>query len=748
MAWSKKRAWRTKGQATKATKWGQAKRGPAERAKILPLQAIFRSGLRTNKNGEIRFEFNLPDTLTTYRATAIAISRRSFGHKGGHIYVRNPINMKAALPRVLRERDQSDLGVMVNNVSGETQKLEIVAESHGNLKLEVTKRNLTLKSGETKFVGFPSVALKAGAALVNFELNSAVLKDRLQLRLTIEKPYVYESFAAFGKLDLAHPVRQEKLAIPSSSVDGKGKLSIKLSTGDLSVLSGALKYLREYSYLRKYGYHSAELATSVLLPYLVLGDLLPQIDRQGIALTRQEIQKRINEILRQQSSDGGFTFWLEPGTKASLSASSRVGFFAYIAEMYGYRLTKRFSKEKLISFITDSIRLESEPLESEPLEAEAMAFAYYVAAMLDEPSKAAKYAGKISDSKLAPGQDRLYLSILLALSLLRSGDWEAVSELHGQIKQYIKAGTRSIDFVKTGAESIDPFGHMAHTKSEILALYLMLLIQSNDRSGLAQKVANTLVGNRQRGHWGGSRQNVLVITAFAMWKPPANNSNKVVHALAKLNGKELLSFIGQNNMLRSFAFTEEPLKALERDALQDLRFELGNSAEEVYYTAELGYSIPVEGQQARDEGLSVFYEIMDMEQKIMAKELALGQTYRMNVYVSTSRNRSNLIVKIPLPSGAEVLDGSFVTSAQAPPQEDPASQAENRWFWWYDSSKQFIYDNHVLMAYEHFQQGYRKSSFLFRTTTAGKYPTPPVQAEAMYEAEVFGRSEGSLFIIF
>jgi uncharacterized protein YfaS (alpha-2-macroglobulin family) len=38
-------------------------------------------------------------------------------------------------------------------------------------------------------------------------------------------------------------------------------------------------------------------------------------------------------------------------------------------------------------------------------------------------------------------------------------------------------------------------------------------------------------------------------------------------------------------------------------------------------------------------------------------------------------------------------------------------------------------------------------NFLFRTTTPGVYPTPPVQAQLMYQPEVFGRTAGTVYRI-
>jgi len=46
-----------------------------------------------------------------------------------------------------------------------------------------------------------------------------------------------------------------------------------------------------------------------------------------------------------------------------------------------------------------------------------------------------------------------------------------------------------------------------------------------------------------------------------------------------------------------------------------------------------------------------------------------------------------------------------------------------------------------------FYAGTRELTFLVRVTTPGVYPTPPASASLEFEPEVFGRSEGRLFVI-
>ena len=58
-----------------------------------------------------------------------------------------------------------------------------------------------------------------------------------------------------------------------------------------------------------------------------------------------------------------------------------------------------------------------------------------------------------------------------------------------------------------------------------------------------------------------------------------------------------------------------------------------------------------------------------------------------------------------------------------------------------------IYKNRVYYIFPAFRKGRQTVDFLFRTVSAGTYPTPPAYAEVIDEPEVFGRSSGRLIEI-
>ena len=217
----------------------------------------------------------------------------------------------------------------------------------------------------------------------------------------------------------------------------------------------------------------------------------------------------------------------------------------------------------------------------------------------------------------------------------------------------------------------------------------------------------------------------------------------------KLNNIDILSAqlkgLDSQPVSKTFAFTSEEMKNLPRD--KNIPIEIKKTGTgRAYYTTEMKYAIPDEMQTNRDEGIKIEYELYDYETgKIIQLtegsslvELISGKTYKVKVKITTLRDRSYLALRSPIPSGAEILDSTFVTSGS----DAEISSSKRHWL-----SNKSILDNEVQFFWDYFYSGKDEISYTFRATRRGVYPTPPVQAECMYEPEIFGRSDGLLFVI-
>jgi uncharacterized protein YfaS (alpha-2-macroglobulin family) len=183
-------------------------------------------------------------------------------------------------------------------------------------------------------------------------------------------------------------------------------------------------------------------------------------------------------------------------------------------------------------------------------------------------------------------------------------------------------------------------------------------------------------------------------------------------------------------------FGEEPVATMKRDTLLPLEFSADGS---LYYTASLAYDLPAETAGARDGGFSVYAALeTSYGEAVAGNVLRIGETYRQRVVVSTARSRSYTAITVPVPSGAAILDTSFVTTGSYEKDEPEYG------YWRRPVEK--IYDNKVVYYFDDLEPGSVEVVFLFRAVNRGVFPTPPVTVECMYEPEVFGRSDGKLYL--
>jgi uncharacterized protein YfaS (alpha-2-macroglobulin family) len=157
----------------------------------------------------------------------------------------------------------------------------------------------------------------------------------------------------------------------------------------------------------------------------------------------------------------------------------------------------------------------------------------------------------------------------------------------------------------------------------------------------------------------------------------------------------------------------------------------------LYYALTLSYALAAEGVEAREEGIGIVTEILDRRGAPAGDTLRLGEVYRLHGVVYSTRDRDFLALRVPLPAGAEALDGSLAVTQRFAPADDGRREEP-----WYERPVQRVYDNEVRLFYDTFARGKREFSFLFRATTPGTFVVPPASAELMYEGEVFGRTAG------
>jgi uncharacterized protein YfaS (alpha-2-macroglobulin family) len=335
---------------------------------------------------------------------------------------------------------------------------------------------------------------------------------------------------------------------------------------------------------------------------------------------------------------------------------------------------------------------------------------------------------------------------LAGLAAMELGLRDLAASARDRVRRFIRPGTRTLDLTDTYERAGNFWGY----DSDRYAIALMLYNALSPGDDMTTRLANSLIERQRSGIWGNTASSFWAVLAFS----------KIADAEEKEQSGELnsrLSFGGTMLLETSFrtaggvpvshtwALGDAPLDAAERDTLLPLRIEQEGTGR-LYYTASLKYGIPTELASARDEGLSVFTETFDSAgNPVSGGALVPGKTYTRRVTVSSPRDRTHVALRAPIPSGAEIVDAAFVTSSTVPPREN--DDEREKWRYRETPPVRFIMDDEAVFHWDFFSAGKKEVEFRFRAVMSGIYPTPPAQAECMYEEEIFGRGAGELYRI-
>jgi uncharacterized protein YfaS (alpha-2-macroglobulin family) len=728
--------------------------GKLEERKDFNPAAVFEPMLLTGADGKVRHTFKLPDNLTTYRVTVFGVRGDIFALKESEISARNRINLREVLPRRLRERDTAEAGVLITNLDSASHTISVgldISDPQDPEEAETgrrkqrgaafvdgpAERRITLKSGENGVIYFDVAAVKEGTVSLNFRINSDILNERLIREILIEHPYVMETVTTTGEVDGDSASAVEALAIPSFADNNTGSLSISLDATRLSLLESAVSYLFHYPY------GCMEQRSAAVFPLAIFGEYLDSLGlKNEVSDPAKVVEQELKTWARVQLPSGGFPYW-PSGSDADFYVSLRIAHILAIAGAKGIPVPPSIRIGELTAWLNRKYQ-EAQNWGSAQsnyhYRSYLQSYMLYVFALLGEAVDPSRLAEILRRDNADPST--LAFAGMTYRLLNRNAEAASTAE---RLRNLIRLTAR-------GAELSDPTegGSFYGGPVEQLALALEFFVQQYPGDRINGRLLHSLLETKKAaGFWESTAVTVRVLSAVDALIRAGNLESLDLDASATLAGTELLAGtfkgLGAKPVGAALGFEDPPLAALEKDRMQPLVINRRGRGS-LYYTASLSYAIPAELQGFRDEGLGVFLSIHDIatDEEIAGSSLTSGKTYRARIRVSSGRNRTYMALRVPVPSGAEILDAAFVTTASYGETGGSGGGSSRNPS---PVSHRIIMDNEVQYFWDYFSRGEKTVDFLFRAVRRGIYPTPPAQAECMYEGEIFGRSQGLMYTI-
>ena len=677
----------------------------------------------TGKDGRATVKFRLPDNLTTWRATARAVTADTrVGVAKQKVISRKDVILRLETPRFMTQGDTVTLSGIVHNYLKQDKTTQISISVSGARLLSPAQQTVTIpKQGEHR-LDWQISAPQTGEIRLLAKALTNTESDAVELALNVVPRGLHESKAENWTTTDENAEQEFSLNLPANTDLNSRQLRLDVSASIAGTLFGALDYLTTYPY------GCTEQTMSSFLPNIIVSQTLKEFKTTSIR-NRDDLKKKVerglNRLYAFQHEDGGWGWWKNDASDPFMTAYVIDGLT--LAKQAGYeiddaRLAR--GREKLQDML---------PVR-EYRDADTRAFMIYVLAESGS-------ADSSEVEKLFADRNNLqpYGRALLALTLSSLKDrraWEVATEIeHSAVVDQITAHWETkrpamLDFTE-------------YDRTEGTALSLKALARIKPDSSLLPLAARWLISSdRNQGYYWDSTKD----TAFAIYG--LIDYAKVSHELTPsydlevyVNGETVLTqHVTDATAIGTLSIGRKGSAVAETNHIRIVKrgrgaLYLSSSLE--YYTNEEN----VAAQGSADLSVSREYLRLQVQQAgyelkwttaPLTGEIKSGDLIVVKLHV-TGKKARHLMLEDPIPSGAEQLESVGNLNLD---------YADKSWTDWY-SAREFR-DRRTVFFMDTFD-GDATLQYAMRVQIPGEFMVAPARAELMYEPSIKANTSSQHF---
>ena len=724
--------------------------------------ATFAPSVVTDANGKATVNFKLPDSLTRYRITAVAVTKsKQFGKAESNITAKKSLQVRPSAPRFMNFGDKIELPVVLQNQTDQPLTVDVgVRASNATLTNGGGKR-ITVPANDRVEIRFDAAADKAGTARFQIGAISGKLSDAAQIEIPVWTPATSEAFATYGTTD-ANGAIVQPIDAPKDVFSEFGGLELTTSSTQLQELTDG------YSYVVNYPFGCTEQTASRILAIAALRDVSNAFEAKDLP-SKKEIEARmtsgIQRLQQLQHSDGGFSFWRSDDESFPYISVHAIHALAR-ADAKGYKVPRE-TLERGKRYLEDIEGKFPETYSQESKWA-IRSYAYYVRNLLkdNQADNVDDFIKEVTLEKLSPESIGWLLSVLIddkkdedslkQVELIKRHLLNRVTETAGAahfVTNYsdgeyvLLSSDRRADGVilesLLKAEEADKAANGKYDDDDDEDTPPVARLSVAD---LNPKIVRGLLANRTKGRWENTQENVFILLALDKYFHVYENTTPNFTAKIWLGN----AYAGQQKF--AGRAVDSNLVSVPMDYLQKQKsppnLVLDKQGDgRIYYRIGLNYAPKNLNIKAVDYGFIVSrrYEGVDDASDVKQNTdgswiIKSGARVRVQLEMIAPTRRYHVALVDKLPAGLEIINSALATS-EIVPREEYDYQKPKRGYWF---EFQNLRDERAEAFTSLLWEGAWNYSYVARATTPGIFVVPPAKAEEMYAPETFGRSKTDL----
>lgn len=729
---------------------------------------IWLPAVKTDAKGRARITAKFPDSLTTWRMTARAVTKdSSVGNVTHEVRSNKELMIRLQAPRFFTARDKVVLSALVDNISDKPLTLTPQIKTEGLTITGIYKDGkfvkgevgpVTVPAGGQQRVDWVAYAAEEGEAVVTVSAKSGNLSDAMQKSFAviphgIEK-FIAQSSVLKGKGTDEAARQRLTFTLPKERIKEATALQLTLSPSLAGNMLDALPYLADYPY------GCVEQTMSRFLPAVIVRSTMTQL-----GLSKRDVDNYINNVLTprgdpahpqrrndatvakldamvesglarlydMQHGNGGWGWWKESSTDRFMTA--------YV--LWGLSLAREAGVDIRADVIERGIRyLQLELVKDEDAPDNLAWSLHALAAAGSKSNFEDKQRGRLWEmrDKLNP-----YTRALFAVSEQKRGDMQRAAVLGRNIVNGVMEDKENgtARWGESGIHYRWSDGGVEATAFVIRALSLL-----DKDSKYLEPAVKWISLNRRGGRWKNTRDTAIAVLGLAEYLKTTQELAPDYAYQVKLNGKT----VKEGRVTGRNVFTFDRIVNLPAEALKDgdNTVEIVMKGRGALYTAGYLTYFTLE-EPITKAGNEIFversYEIKSVKETLMKglKEdwkplndndtVASGDRIRVTVMMEAKNHYEYLISEDYKPAGLEAV--SLTSGAGSAVKLDAEGRETGETVPLYQEFR----DQKAVFFIDKLKQGKYLIRYELRAEVPGQFHAMPNQSHAMYVPEIRANSD-------